>query len=67
MKDESRSGAFLSERGRGPSLRTPKYVLSKASVSIGVPLLGKMEGHSFPLREGKIFKSLSIHQLGNIT
>jgi hypothetical protein len=54
----SRNGASLSEEaqsggplGRASILETPKDMLSKAlawaSISIGAPLLGNMEGHSF--------------------
>jgi hypothetical protein len=58
MKEGSRNGASLSDRtpfggprGRAPLLGTQKDTISKAlewaSVSIGAPLLGNMEGHSF--------------------
>jgi len=74
MKEGSRKGASLSEGtplgepgGRAPLMGTSKDMLSKAlewaSVSIGAPLLGNMEGSSF-LRAFEVYQEIyqEIHK-----
>ena len=71
MKEGSRNGTSLSEGtslegpgGRAPLLGTSKYMLSKAlewaSVYMGAPLLGNMEGRSF-LRAFEIKRYIKIY------